>query len=100
MQLVRRIAAAGSTLALALGGTVALAPAAHATPDACFAHVAYNTKVPNWQAIRQACQIGAAGTEEAFRECAGIMERDHVSAALADEACRLAPKPFVPPRQS
>ncbi|MEV7599062.1 hypothetical protein AB0O91_16930 [Kitasatospora sp. NPDC089797] len=99
MELVRRAAAAGCTLALALGGAVALAPAAHATPEACFAHVAYYTKVPDWQAVKDACRIGAAGTEEAFQECTGIMEHDYVSAGLAAEACRLAPKPFVPPRR-
>ncbi|MFJ4188765.1 hypothetical protein [Kitasatospora sp. NPDC089509] len=100
MNLVRRAAAAGCTLALALGGAVALAPAAHALPGTCFADVMYHIKIRDGQAIERACRIGEAGTEEAIRECVSEMTRHDVGAELAAEACSLASKPYRVPGQS
>ncbi|MFJ8475661.1 hypothetical protein [Kitasatospora sp. NPDC094011] len=90
MKLVRRVAAAGCTLALALGGAVALAPAAHATPQGCFYYVLEKAPNTDQQLLQDACETGAPGTEEAFRACYRILRDDYVPAVIAANGCRRA----------
>ncbi|MFF2045709.1 hypothetical protein ACFVVX_35340 [Kitasatospora sp. NPDC058170] len=90
--LVRRIAAAASGLALALGGVVALAPAASATPQGCFYYVLEHKPDADAQLVEDACLIGAAGGQHAFQQCYHLLREDFVPAVVAGEACRKASK--------
>ncbi|MFD8549722.1 hypothetical protein [Streptomyces sp. NPDC059649] len=92
MRYVPRLAAALSGLALALGGVVAAAPAAHATPQACFYTVLEQHPGANPEVVERACLIGAGGTPEALRACYFELRRDYVPAMIAYEACRRAPE--------
>ncbi|KJS56192.1 hypothetical protein VM98_08425 [Streptomyces rubellomurinus subsp. indigoferus] len=92
MKLARRVAAAGCTLALALGGVIALAPAASATPHACFSYVLDNKPDADKLLVQDACEVGAAGGEEAFRACYRILRDDYVPAVIAANGCRQAPQ--------
>ncbi|MEV6978813.1 hypothetical protein [Kitasatospora sp. NPDC093806] len=69
MKLVRRIAAATCGLTLALGGVVALAPAANATPQGCFYYVLEHKPDADAQVAEDACLIGSAGDQQAFQDC-------------------------------
>ncbi|MFD5462919.1 hypothetical protein ACFWIQ_08825 [Kitasatospora sp. NPDC127059] len=91
MKLVRRVAAAGCTLALALGGAVALAPAASATPQGCFYYVLEKVPGANTEIVEDACTVGAAGGKQAFEECYRLLRSDYVPAVVAAEGCRKAP---------
>ncbi|BDM68856.1 hypothetical protein HEK616_23430 [Streptomyces nigrescens] len=90
MRLVPRLAAALSGLALALGGVVAVAPAAHATPQACFYTVLEQHPGANPEVVERACHLGAEGGPEAARACYFELRRDYVPAVVAFEACRRA----------
>ncbi|MFB7911943.1 hypothetical protein ACFC1T_36470 [Kitasatospora sp. NPDC056076] len=90
MKLVRRVAAAGCTLALALGGVVALAPAASATPQGCFYYVLENKPDADAQVAEDACLLGAAGGQQAFQSCYHLLREDYVPAVIAGNACRKA----------
>ncbi|WP_258565238.1 hypothetical protein [Streptomyces sp. WELS2] len=87
-----RLAAALSGLVLALGGAVAAAPAAHASPQACFCTVLERHPQADPEVAEHACLTGAPGTEEALRSCYGQLRRDHVPAVIAFGACRRAPQ--------
>lgn len=90
MRLVPRLAAALSGLALALGGVVAVAPVAHATPQACFYTVLEQHPEADPEVVEGACLLGAEGTPEAVRACYFELRRDFVPAVIAFEACRRA----------
>ncbi|MET8546950.1 hypothetical protein ABZW03_41040 [Kitasatospora sp. NPDC004799] len=90
MKLVRRIAATGCTLALALGGLVAVAPTASASPQGCFYYVLENVPNADQELVEDACRTGAAGGEEAFRACYHLLREDYVPAVVAANACRRA----------
>ncbi|MER6305723.1 hypothetical protein [Streptomyces sp. NPDC001657] len=90
MRLVPRLAAALSGLALTLGGVVAVAPAAHATPQACFYHVLAQHPGADPEVVERACLTGAEGTPEAVRACYVELRQDYVPAVVAFEACRRA----------
>ncbi|MFJ8623434.1 hypothetical protein ACIRD3_11390 [Kitasatospora sp. NPDC093550] len=92
MKLVRRVAAAGCTLALALGGVVALAPTASATPQGCYYYVMEKHPGADTLVVEDACTLGAAGGEEAFRACYRLLRDDYVPAVIAAEGCRRAPQ--------
>jgi hypothetical protein len=87
-----RLAAALSGLVLALGGAVAAAPAAHASPQSCFYTVLQQHPQANPEVVERACLTGAAGTEEAIRSCYTQLRREYVPAVIAFEACRRAPQ--------
>ncbi|MFE2412901.1 hypothetical protein ACFXDE_31640 [Kitasatospora sp. NPDC059408] len=90
MKLVRRIAAAATGLTLALGGVVALAPAASATAQGCFYYVLENKPDADAQIAEDACLIGAAGGQAAFQNCYHLLREDYVPAVIAGNACRRA----------
>ncbi|MER7988599.1 hypothetical protein ABTY53_23855 [Streptomyces noursei] len=90
MRLAPRLAAALSGLALALGGAVALAPAAHATPQACFYTVLEQHPEAHPEVVERACLLGAEGGPEGVRACYTELRRDYVPAVVAFEACRRA----------
>ncbi|MFE6689341.1 hypothetical protein ACFVFQ_23055 [Streptomyces sp. NPDC057743] len=92
MRLVPRLTAALSGLALALGGVVALAPAAHATPQTCFYTVLEQHPEANPEVVERACTNVAAalGAPGGLRACYTELRRDYVPAVLAFEACRRA----------
>lgn len=75
-------------LALALGGTVIAAPAAHADIAACENQVRdQGTEVTD--AVRMGCYVGLVGDQSG---CVGDLSRDGVAGAVAIEACRQAPE--------
>lgn len=75
-------------LALALGGTVIAAPAAHADIGACENYVQdQGTEVTD--AVRMGCYVGLVGDQNG---CAGDLARAGVADAVAIEACRQAPE--------
>ncbi|MFF9022077.1 hypothetical protein [Streptomyces eurythermus] len=86
-----RLAAVLSGLVLALGGAVA-APAAHASPRACFYTVLEQHPQANPEVVERACLTGSAGTEDALRSCYAQLRREYVPAVIAFEACRRAPQ--------
>ncbi|MYT28922.1 MULTISPECIES: hypothetical protein [unclassified Streptomyces] len=88
MRLIPRLATALSGLVFALGGVVALAPAAHATPQACFYTVLERHPEANPEVVERACRLGAEGGAESVRACYFELRREHVPAVLAYEACR------------
>ncbi|WP_229929140.1 hypothetical protein [Kitasatospora xanthocidica] len=90
VKLVRRVASVGCALALALGGAVALAPAASATPQGCFYYVLEHKPDADTQVTQDACEIGAAGGKEAFQSCYHLLREDYVPAVIAGNACRKA----------
>ncbi|WP_189302979.1 hypothetical protein [Streptomyces albospinus] len=90
MRLVPRLAAALSGLALALGGAVAAAPAAHATPQACFYGLLEQHPGADEEVAERACLRGAEGGHENLRACYFELRRDDVPAVIAYEACRRA----------
>lgn len=92
MKLVRRIVAAASGLALALGGAVALAPAASATPQGCYYYLLESRVDVDHAVAEDACTVGANGTKQAFEECFRLLRSDYVPAVIAGEACRRAPQ--------
>ncbi|MFF2129091.1 hypothetical protein ACFVW1_27615 [Streptomyces olivochromogenes] len=74
-------------LALALGGTVIAAPAAHADIAACENYVQdQGTEVTD--AVRMACYVGLVGDQSG---CVGDLTRAGVAGFVATEACRQAP---------
>ncbi|MFJ5678121.1 hypothetical protein [Streptomyces sp. NPDC093097] len=92
MRLVPRLTAALSGLALALGGVVAIAPAAHASPQACYDTVLERHPQADPRVVEHACLTGARGTEDALRACYYELRADYVPAMIAYEACRRAPE--------
>ncbi|MEU7223827.1 hypothetical protein [Streptomyces chrestomyceticus] len=86
----KRLAAALSCLALALGGAVAMAPAAQATPQACYYYVLEQHPGANEEVAERACRIGGKGGEENFRACYLDLRRDYVPPVVARDACRRA----------
>ncbi|MET7354372.1 hypothetical protein [Streptomyces mirabilis] len=75
-------------LALALGGTVIAAPAAHADIGACENYVQdQGTEVTD--AVRMGCYVGLVGDQSG---CVGDLSRAGVAGAVAIEACRQAPE--------
>ncbi|MFD5437843.1 hypothetical protein ACFWJ4_37545 [Kitasatospora sp. NPDC127067] len=91
MKLVRRIAATGCALPLALGGLVAVAPTASANSQGCSRHVLEKAPNADKELVEDACQAGAAGGEDAFRTCYHLLRVDYVPATVAADACRRAP---------
>ncbi len=87
MRLTPRLVAALSGLALALGGAVAVAPAAHASPQSCYYYVLEQHHAANPQVVQRACLTGAEGTEESRRACYFDLRRDYVPAQVAHEGC-------------
>ncbi|MFD5564901.1 hypothetical protein [Kitasatospora griseola] len=92
MRLVRRIAATGCPLALALGGVVAAAPTASASPVGCYYRVLEQVPDADHELVEDACKTGASGEEGAFKACYRILREDYVPAVIAAEACRDAAK--------
>ncbi|MFJ9618616.1 hypothetical protein [Streptomyces noursei] len=90
MRLIPRLTAALSGLVLALGGVVALAPAAHASPHACFSTVLEHHPVANEEVVERACLLGEEGGAESVRACYFELRQEYVPAVLAYEACRRA----------
>ncbi len=88
MRLAPRLAAALGGLALALGGVVAAAPAAHATPQACYYHVLEKHPGVNPQLVADACLRAADGEEEHVHACYFELRRVYVPAMDAMGACR------------
>jgi hypothetical protein len=86
----KRLAAALGCLVLALGGAVAVAPAAQATPQACFHTVLEQHPGADPEVVERACLIGAEGGPEGVRACYTELRRDYVPAVIAFEACRRA----------
>ncbi|MCT9112539.1 hypothetical protein ACFWD7_31520 [Streptomyces mirabilis] len=75
-------------LALALGGTVIAAPAAHADIAACENQVRdQGTEVTD--AVRMGCYVGLVGDQSG---CVGDLTRAGVAGAVAIEACRQSPE--------
>ncbi|WP_432175390.1 hypothetical protein [Streptomyces sp. Tue6028] len=75
-------------LALALGGVVMAAPAAHADIAACQDHV-QNQGTEVTDDVRMACYVGLVGDQT---RCVSDMAQAGVSNAVATEACRQAPR--------
>ncbi|MGW2166853.1 hypothetical protein ACWCPE_23360 [Streptomyces nondiastaticus] len=92
MRLAPRLVAALSGLALALGGAVALAPAASATPQGCYYYVLENKPDADTAIVEDACLLGEPGGQVAFTACYTALRADSVPAAIAAEACRRAPQ--------
>ncbi|MFF2618602.1 hypothetical protein [Kitasatospora sp. NPDC058046] len=90
--MARRIAAAGGTLSLALGGLVAAAPAASATVQGCTSHVTNKEPNATKELVEDACKTAAGGGEAAFKDCYHLMRDDYIPAVTAADACRKAPK--------
>ncbi|MFE7121863.1 hypothetical protein ACFU99_41180 [Streptomyces sp. NPDC057654] len=90
MRLTPRLVAALSGLALALGGAVAVAPAAQASPQGCFYYVLEKHSDAKPEVVERACLTGAKGTEESRRACYFDLRRDYVPAQVAMEGCRRA----------
>ncbi|MEV5599514.1 hypothetical protein [Streptomyces sp. NPDC052496] len=88
----KRLAAALSCLTLALGGAVAMAPAAQATPQACYYYVLEQHPGADEEVTERACRIGGKGGTENFHACYAELRRDYVPAVVAGEACRRAPR--------
>ncbi|MFE0193157.1 hypothetical protein [Streptomyces sp. NPDC059008] len=88
MRLAPRLAAALGGLALALGGVVAAAPAAHATPQACYYHVLEQHPGADPELVADACLLAADGAQEHVRACFFALQRQYVPAMLAMDACR------------
>ncbi|SDT80568.1 hypothetical protein SAMN05216371_6374 [Streptomyces sp. TLI_053] len=79
-----------STLALALGGVVAPAPAAHATPPGCFYYALEHAPDTDQQLIEEACATSGAGGEAASRACYRKLRDDRVPTVIAADGCRKA----------
>ncbi|WP_329382020.1 hypothetical protein OG625_18535 [Streptomyces sp. NBC_01351] len=75
-------------LALAVGGFVFAAPAAHADMKACEQYVAQQNKQVT-DAVRQACYEGQLGDQTG---CTASLNEAGISKDVATEACRVAPK--------
>ncbi|KOT91299.1 hypothetical protein ADK86_23275 [Streptomyces sp. NRRL F-5755] len=88
--MLKRLAAALSCTALALGGAVAIAPTAQATPQSCYYYVLEQYPGADEEVAERACRIGGRGGTENFRACYFELRRDHVPAVVAGEACRRA----------
>ncbi|MFD7668380.1 hypothetical protein [Streptomyces sp. NPDC059788] len=86
----KRLATVLSCFALALGGAVTAAPAAQATPQACFYYVLEQHPQAATEVVERACRTGAKGGQESFRACYTELRRDYVPAVVAGEACRRA----------
>ncbi|MEU1288214.1 hypothetical protein [Kitasatospora sp. NPDC005856] len=90
MKLVRRIAATGCALPLALGGLIAAAPTASASSQNCSRHVLEKAPGSDKELVEDACRAGEAGGEDAFRTCYHLLRVDYVPAVVAADACRSA----------
>nr|AUV64109.1 dihydroorotate dehydrogenase [Streptomyces citricolor] len=90
MRFVQRIAAVSCGLALALGGVVAVAPVADASPQRCFYYVLENVPDANPETVEAACKAGAPGGENAFLACYKLLRKDYVPAVIAANGCRRA----------
>ncbi|MFI0257535.1 hypothetical protein ACH4OW_00625 [Streptomyces sp. NPDC017056] len=88
--MLKRLAAALGCLSLALGGAMAIAPTAQATPQACYYYVLEQHPGANEEVAERACRIGGKGGTEHFRACYAELRRDYVPALVAGEACRRA----------
>ncbi|MGW4795005.1 hypothetical protein ACWEPC_21595 [Nonomuraea sp. NPDC004297] len=86
--MIKHLVAAAGGLALALGGVAATAPAASATPQACFYHVLESHPGANERVVEHACRTAAAGTPESIRACYFELRKDYVPAEIALPACR------------
>ncbi|MFD7641666.1 hypothetical protein ACFV4P_13530 [Kitasatospora sp. NPDC059795] len=90
MKLAQRAIGIACGLALALGGAVALAPAAGATPHTCFYRVLEAAPDVDTELVKDACELGSEGDEGGFRLCYRLLRDDYVPAAAAADACRSA----------
>ncbi|MQY15811.1 hypothetical protein SRB5_60020 [Streptomyces sp. RB5] len=89
----RVIAAAGGialALAGALGGAVATAPAASASPMSCFFRVLESNPEADLDLVEAACLVGSVGGPEAVHLCYSELRGLYVPAVVAMEACRAA----------
>ncbi|MFJ4092883.1 hypothetical protein ACIPYS_14980 [Kitasatospora sp. NPDC089913] len=86
----RRHSTLALALALALGGVVAPAPAAHATPPGCFYYVLEHAPDTDQQLIEEACLTGGPGGEAASRACYRKLRDDRVPTVIAADGCRMA----------
>ncbi|MEI5101747.1 hypothetical protein RB200_28635 [Streptomyces sp. PmtG] len=93
MRLVPRFAAALSGATLALGGLAVVAPAAHATPQACQSHVFERYPDADREAVRLACLRGADGDPISYRHCYIELSDLGVVSNVASEACLRAARP-------
>ncbi|MFD9904899.1 hypothetical protein [Streptomyces sp. NPDC059063] len=88
-----RLAAALGTLALAAGGAVVAAPAAHATPTDCGNYLADSKPARNTSVGDLSCAVGGLGVPKpvAGTLCNTLLTKAAVvSAARSDSACMLA----------
>ncbi|MET9977650.1 hypothetical protein ACFYOI_14710 [Streptomyces microflavus] len=86
--LTHRLTAVLGGLALAVGGLLVTAPAAHADSDSCVSYLERFGQAE--EDIRPACDTGARGD---YFECLGFLE-DIVEPRVAVQACRLAGRSF------
>ncbi|MER6053116.1 hypothetical protein [Streptomyces sp. NPDC001793] len=90
MRLIPRLTTALSGLVFALGGVAAVAPAAHASPHACYYTVLERHPDADPEVAERACLLGHEGHPEAVRACYFELRQDYVPAMIALEACRRA----------
>ncbi|MFK0295657.1 hypothetical protein ACIQU6_35035 [Streptomyces sp. NPDC090442] len=90
MRLVPRLTAALSGLVLALGGVVALAPAAHASPQACYYAVLEQHPDADREVAERACLMVEEGAPESLHACYFELREGSVPAQIAYAACRRA----------
>ncbi|KOT65088.1 MULTISPECIES: hypothetical protein [Streptomyces] len=88
--MLKRLAAALSCTALALGGAVAIAPTAQASPQSCYYYVLEQYPGADEEVAERACRIGGEGGEKNVRACYFKLREDNVPAVVAHEACRRA----------
>lgn len=86
--MLKRLAAAVGGIALVLGGAVAAAPAAVATPQGCFYQVLEQNPDADAAVVEQACLTAADGSPENVRACYFDLRKEYVPAQLALDACR------------
>ncbi|GAA2709404.1 MULTISPECIES: hypothetical protein [Streptomyces] len=88
-----RLAAALGTLALAAGGAVIAAPAAHATPASCANYLAGSNPARNTSVGDLACAVGGLGLPKPGPGtlCNALLTKAAaISATRSDSACTMA----------